>query len=96
MNEMIEAQSVQEFRKILADSPYKIFSDDKEYIYIEYFTDEIRYHLSNRMMFYANNPALVFYAYVLLLDIELQNIITIIEGVRYKVDPKEIEEMLIW
>lgn len=95
MEQMLNANTVEDFLKILATSPYKIFYDDKEYIYIEYYADKIRYYLSKRMMYYATDPALVFYAYNILMDLELQNIITIIEGVRYQVDPKKIEQMLI-
>ena len=41
MNEMIEAKDASEFLKKLANSPYKLYIDDNEFVYIEYHTEKI-------------------------------------------------------
>lgn len=96
LNEMLATGSAEEFMKVLAKSTYRIHSDEKEYVYIEYYADSIKYHLAKRYIHYETAPPLVFSAYQLLAAREVENLINIIEGVRYKVPYEEIEKMLIY
>lgn len=96
LNEMLATGSAEDFMKTLAKSSYRIHSDEKEYVYIEYFADSIKYHLAKRYIHYETAPPLVFSAYQLLAAREVENLINIIEGVRYKVPYEEIEKMLIY
>ncbi len=41
------------------------------------------------------HPAVIMFSYIFLLQIEIQNLTTIIEGVRYEVNKSELENLLI-
>ena len=79
----------------MANSPYHLHMDEKEYVYIEYYTDMIKYHLAKRHMHYTNASAIVYTAYMILAQREIDNIVHIVEGVRYGVAPEEIMSMVI-
>lgn len=46
-------------------------------------------------IYFSTHPSVVLISYILILQVEISNIITIVEGVRYRLDPKEIESMLV-
>lgn len=96
LKEMLAAPSAEAFLKQLACSPYHLHMDDQDYVYIEYYADQIKYHLAKRHMYYDHDPAIVYSAYQLLAEREIENLINIIEGVRYQVNPEEIKMMLIY
>lgn len=96
MDELIEAKDASEFLKKLAASPYKLYIDDNEFVYIEYHTEKIKYHLAKRYMRFSTDSALVFMTYKIVYSIEIDNLKHIIEGLRYGESPSQIEEMLIY
>lgn len=96
LKEMIAAKNAKDLLTMLADSPYHIHIDDKEYVYIEYYADQIQYHLARRHMHYDSKAAIVYSAYQLMAEREIENLINIIEGVRYRVAPEEMKTMLIY
>lgn len=96
LNEMLTCADAETFLKLLAQSPYHLHTDDKEYVYIEYYADQIKYHLAKRHLHYDSAPAIVYTAYQLTAQREIENLINIIEGVRYQVAPEEIMTMLIY
>lgn len=91
---MIEAQSVEEAMALLANSGYAKYLDG-DYTFIEYTAKSIRYHLSKRFMTFATDAPTGFAAYMVLSQIEKENIINIIEGIRYGLEPEQIEKLLI-
>lgn len=96
MNDMIDAKDASEFLKKLAESPYKLYVDDSEFVYIEYYTEKIKYHLAKRFMRFSTDSALVFMTYKIVYQIEIDNLKHIIEGLRYGEAPSQIETMLIY
>ncbi|MEG0093091.1 MAG: V-type ATPase subunit [Erysipelotrichaceae bacterium] len=96
METLMAAPNSDVFLQLLADSPYHFYFDEKEFVFIEYDCERIKYNLSNRYMRFSNNAPLVFTVYLVLLSIEVNNLITIIEGVRYKVPVENISKMLIY
>ena len=96
MNELIEAKDASDFLKKLSQSPYKLYIDDHDFIYIEYYTEKIRYHLAKRFMRFSTDSALVFMTYKIVYQVEIDNLKHIIEGLRYGEAPSQIQEMLIY
>jgi len=96
LNEMIEAKDASEFLRKLANSPYKLYIDDNEFVYIEYYTEKIRYHLAKRFMRFSTDSALVYMTYKIVYQVEIDNLKHIIEGLRYGETPSQIESMLIY
>lgn len=93
---LLDAKDGDEVLKRLETSPYQIFTDDKDFIYIEYYCQKINYHLGKRFMHFSNSAPLVYLTYFILDEIEVENIINIIEGIRYGVTPEKIESLLIY
>ena len=54
-----------------------------------------RYDICRHELYFSTNPDIVLLAYYIATETELKNIITIIEGVRYSMEPKSIYDMLI-
>lgn len=96
MDELIEAKDVKEFLKILSESPYKIYVDEKDFVYIEYYRSKIVYNLAKRYMRFSTDPALVYMTYVIVHEIEVENLKHVIEGLRYGESSDYIKAMLIY
>lgn len=69
---------------------------DIRYNYVDEIPDIMRYRKSRHNIRYSTKPPVVMISYVFLTEIELANIINIIEGVRYKLPPEKIDELLIY
>ncbi len=96
MQDFIHASSAEVLLKMLADSPYKLYVDDSEYVFIEYYTEKIKYYLAKRYMRFSTSSALVYMTYKIVLQIEVDNLKHIIEGLRYGESPSQINAMLIY
>lgn len=96
MEELIVAKDASEFLRVLADSPYKLYVDDSEFVYIEYYTEKIKYYLARRYMRFSTDSALVYMTYKIVYQIEIDNLKHIIEGIRYGEAPSQIAKMLIY
>ena len=96
MEELIACPDAMTFLKKMADSRYHLYVDDQDYVYIEYYTDSIKYNLSKRFMRFSNDAPLVFMTYSTLLMVEIDNLKHIIEGIRYQEPASSIEKMLIY
>lgn len=96
MEDLIQASDAEEFLHKLSESPYKLYADDKEFVYIEYYAQKIRYHLAKRFMRFSTDAALVYMTYVIVHSIEIDNLKHIIEGLRYGEAPDAIDQMLIY
>jgi V/A-type H+-transporting ATPase subunit C len=96
MNDLIKAKDASDLLKKLANSPYRLYVDDSEFVYIEYYTEKIKYNLAKRFMRFSTDSALVFMTYKVVYQVEVDNLKHIIEGLRYGEAPSQIEEMLIY
>ena len=96
LDSLIEARSAEEMLELLANSKYKLYLGDKEYAYIEYYVEEIKYNIAKRYMRFSGDAPLVYLTYSILQKVEIDNLKHIIEGIRYKRDASSIEEMLIF
>ena len=91
---MCEAQTVEDVRKILRTTRYgRLVSrpDDTG----GNIGETVQFRTAKHYLHFSNNPSVVMIAFILLSNIELENVISLIEGVRYRVDPKVIESLLI-
>lgn len=96
LEELIAQRSAQEALKILQSSKYKITLTQSESDYIEHYCEEIIFHHAKKKFQYSQDTPLVYNSYIVLLAQELENIINIIEGVRYLVDSEDIQKELIY
>lgn len=83
------------FKKII-ELGQQQYIGDKDQIYLEYFGDHLRYHIANKLMYYASHPSKVFIGYMILSELEVTNLIHLIEGIRYQVPESEIRTMMVF
>lgn len=92
----IEHKNAEEFLSALSESAYKSAINNQDFVYIEYHMDGIINNLSKHLIRFSNEPNMVLVAYLSVLEIEIQNIVDIIEGVRYHVESEKIARLLIY
>ena len=93
---MCEAESAEEIYQILHTTRYgrmmeKVGADKQ----IDNVGPVIEYRLAKRYLHFSSNPSVVLVSFIYLSETELMNVICLIEGVRYRVDPKIIQSLLI-
>lgn len=76
------------------DNKINEMSEQKVY-YVENYTSRLRHKLCKHYLHLSNNVSTVFYAFYVLSQIEISNLIYIIEGIRYNVSQNEIKNLLI-
>ncbi|MDD8049385.1 MAG: V-type ATPase subunit [Thomasclavelia sp.] len=96
LDKLVNASGVEEIRTLLHNSIYANYADDKNYIFIEYFTERIQYNLAKRYMRFSSSAPLVYMTYNILQQIEGYNLDHIIEGIRYSKSSTEIMDTLIY
>ena len=77
-------------------SNFSSIKDENEYVFIEFDIDKIKYNLAKRFLYFSTSAAEVFSAFTILEEIEQINLTNIIEGIRYNLDSKKIQRMLIY
>lgn len=94
LKELINCNSVDEIIEILKKTPYNdILSSDEHYWEKEFYEYILKTHDKNMNMYpFSIAPIL---GYMFAKEVEIMNITTIIEGIRYDVDPNKIKKFLI-
>ena len=93
MQAMIEAKDTQTFMKLLSQTALGR-QINSQAAFIELETERVRYHETLRTLRFATEPQVVYLAFMLLRAMETEDIIRIIEGVRYRLPPERIGAML--
>lgn len=93
MQAMIEAKDTQTFMKLLSQTALGR-QINPQAAFIELETERVRYHETLRTLRFATEPQVVYLAFMLLRAMETEDIIRIIEGVRYRLPPERIGAML--
>lgn len=96
IDQLLKATSSKDVLAILANSSYRLYFDEKEYNYIEYCAEKIKYNIARRYMRFSNSAPLVYMTYCILQRIEIDNLKHIVEGIRYNQDASKIEANLIY
>lgn len=96
VEEFIAEPTAESFLKKLQNSKYHLYVDDVNNVFIEYYADKFQYKLAKKNIYFSQDAPVVFTSYLFLQQMELENIINIIEGVRYNVNSEDIENMLIY
>lgn len=96
INQMCEAETSSEVFSIMEKTHTGRLMSKIGYIYASDISPRIKYKLARKNMRFSNQPSVVMISFMFVSEIELMNIITIIEGIRYKLDTKTIESLLIY
>lgn len=95
LDSLLEVESNEDFIEKMSGAVYKSHYNDIDFDYIEDYTKRLKYSISKRLMRFSSNAPITFFSLMSLLQLEIENIFIIIEGVRYDNEPQEIEKLLI-
>lgn len=95
IDELVAAPDVERALEILQHTKYSAYFDADGFAYIEYSTGCIVYHVAKKYLTFSQHPATAFVAFLMLFEIEIENLMAIIEGVRYGLDDAQIRPLLI-
>lgn len=93
METLIEAKDLQELLQRLSRTALRDVADENKG-FIEGCTDGYRHYNYLKLLRFSTSPQVVFMAFMLLRGMEIENIIRIIEGVRYGMAPEKIQQLL--
>ncbi len=95
IEQMRKAKNEEELFNIMRATKRGKRLDKFEFNYIDELPTRVLYENCKRRIRFSVYPPTIMLSYIFLLKIEIENLITIIEGVRYAVPKDEIENLLI-
>lgn len=93
---MCKAETSSEVFAIMQRTHTGKLIDKIGYVYASDISPRIKYRLSRKNMHFSNQPSVILISYMFVSEIELMNVVTLIEGIRYNLDTKVIESLLIY
>lgn len=95
LDQMIDELDAAGFLHELGKSHYGKYINPDNFVFMEYHTKIISYQMHKKYMDFSVDPDLILLCYMNLAETEIQNIVDIIEGVRYKIPTERISSLLI-
>ena len=95
IDKMCAADSSAEVFKIMQSRGCGRLINKIGYTYASDISPRVQYRLAKKNIHFSNNPSVVMISYMFLSETELMNIICLIEGIRYQLDTKIIQSLLI-
>lgn len=92
---IVNATSKEQIMEIVAKSKYGKDQKIDDLEYVESLVERTRYRRSLKDMRFSTNPSVVLTSFMLLCTEELNNIVNIVEGIRYGLDTADIKNLLI-
>lgn len=96
MEYLIEHCSADEMITYIEKTKYGRYFDSQRFVDIEYFTKHIAFNINKHYLYFNSSPDIVLLSYMVLSEMEVQNLVDIIEGIRYKISPEKIQRLLIY
>ncbi|WMJ22613.1 V-type ATPase subunit [Paludicola sp. MB14-C6] len=95
IEDLLSTTSKEDFIQKMRLNAYTVKMQSVNFNYIEDYTKRLKNLLSRKMMRFSTHAPIPFYALSLLTEIEVDNIIKIIEGIRYQNESSQIQKLLI-
>ncbi len=95
LTEMIEADNEAKVTAAMNKTLIGKRSLKIDHTYIDEFPNIVKYMTSRHDIHFSTHPSVVMFSYTFIMQVELTDIITIVEGIRYKMSPDEIAKLLI-
>ena len=92
---MIDDLDATRFLEALSHGPYGKYINPNNFVFMEYHTKVIMHSMNKKYMNFSVDPDLVLLCYMNLAETEVQNIVDIIEGVRYRIPIERMRNLLI-
>ncbi len=88
LSRMVEAKSVEDLTNEIQNSPYAKFFSEEIIIETNFYKEQAKIYKNSEIMY--QKSLAVTLSYIFLKKLEIKNIISLVEGIRYKLEPKEI------
>lgn len=95
LDQMIAAPTEQEINAVWERTSLGKKSQRVAYADLDELPNRVKYFICRYDIHFSTHPSVVLMAYSFILQTEITDIITIVEGVRYHLPPDEIEKMLV-
>ena len=95
LDRMCDAETVDEIYRLLKTTRYGRLYEKNDFEGRKDIGPIVQYRLAKKYLHFSENPSVVMLAFIVVSDTELMNVISLIEGIRYRLDPKHIESLLI-
>ena len=95
IDRMCEAQSSAEVFQIMQSTGCGRMIGKIGYTYAGDIGPRVTYKLAKKNIHFSNNPSVVMIAFMFLSETDLMNVISLIESIRYQLDPKIIQSLII-
>lgn len=94
IDEMLEADNEQQISAVMSKSSAGKRFLDLPHTYIDEIPNRAKYKICHHDIHFSTHSSVVLMSYVFLTQAELTDIVTIVEGIRYKLPPQEIIKLL--
>ena len=95
LKKLCAAQTSAEVFEAVKDTSFGRNLSKIEYVYAGEIDKVGMFKVTKKNIHFSSFPLVVMLSYVFVMETEYSNIVSIIEGVRYKVDPSKIETLVI-
>ena len=92
---LIDAPRARDMMRLMPETYYRRDFSKIEYDYLEGAAQKVLYSKAYESMRYFTSPTAVMLSFILLSENEVQNIIHIVEGIKYKIPAKKISSILV-
>ena len=96
IDKMIECDDTNEIFSIMKQTSSGRKINNIEFTYPDEIPTKIKFSMCKHYIRFSVHPSVVMISYMFLSQIELANIITIIEGIRYQLPADEIRKMIVY
>lgn len=94
IDNMCNADSSKNIFSAMRKTKYGKIVDKIKYTYASEIISAVKFKKTQHYMYFSDNPTTVMMSFIILSELEVLNLVTIIEGVRYGVDKDKITAML--
>ncbi len=94
MKYWVETYDAEEFIEAFRNSTYSRYASKEDFVTVETYLNSVRYHFAKHQLRFAKDTNTVLASYMMLVHLEIDNIIDIIEGVRYQISPDSIMNLI--
>lgn len=94
LQRMVEAETDERVMELFFSTAGK-WVDEAQRTHLDDLPMRLPYFVARRYMHFSTYPLVVFASYIIITEIELDDLINIIEGIRYGLPPADIQAMLV-
>ena len=94
-DELIQC-SLPQFIEKVKNGPYHLPLENSDDLYFEHYVEKYMFKLAKKNVYFAQDAPTVYSSYLILIQTELHNIFSIVEGIRYGAVSEDVEQLLVY